>query len=650
MPLDFSKLLFIDFEAQSEADIRKVGAYAYAAHPTTVPLCAAWAIGDAPVQLWKEGQPTPGEWPADVIEQDFTWVAHNHETEQELLRHKFGLVFNKWIDTASLASAAGLPRNLEDVANALHLETVKGDSAVMLQVARPRKPSKDNPAKFWRPETRPDLFERLYAYNIQDVEVMRAVLKALPPYHWVWTPREEKLHDVTRAMNQVGLKIDIAGVDKALITVREHENKLKAEFETLLPGINPKSPVIAAKALGLANVAKDTIRDALKASHPHYRALEILKTLNTAATAKVKAFKSRTNNERLHGAMVFHGAGTGRWSSMGVQLHNLLRGLAHETPDWPAIDKSENANELAFAALHSGTMAELYPNPIRAIASMMKGFILGPLLAGDFSQIEARTLAKLARQFDLLDAFANKKDPYRAMASRLYVKPPERISTSERFMGKQVVLGCGYGLGKHGFQYLLKTVYDIDVTLDESDRIVKIYRAANENTVSYWWALERLAKQAVMEQPQTFMTSSDCPGIGVRTFRRWLCIRIPSGRVLWYYEPELEPDEKGMTLFYQGRDTTKGGRWSRIKLYGGKLAGHVTQATARDIMADAMLRLLDAGFTLLLTVHDEIVSPASDPEVPEETARFAKLMRQPPAWWPDIPLDVEVHWSMRYQK
>lgn len=650
VPADFNNLLWIDFEAQSEVSITDVGSYAYAAHPSTVPLCAAWAIGAGPVQLWKEGEMVPPEWAAH---RDSTWVAHNHETEQELLRQKFGLVIDKWIDTASLASAAGMPRNLEDVAESLHLPVGKGDRAAMMQVSRPRKPSKDNPAKFWRPETRPDLFERLYAYCMNDVEVMRNIFRALPPYHWVWPPREEKLHDVTRRMNQVGVQVDRAGIEAAISAVKEHEKKLRAEFDSIMPGVNPKSPVVVARTLGLPNVAKDTLRDELKDKNHNpetLRAMEILRILNTAATSKLKAFKSRSPNGTLNGSMVFHGAGTGRWSSMGVQLHNLLRGLAHETPDWPAIDTSDNAMDLAFNALHAGALCELYPNPIRTIASMMKGFILGPLLTGDYSQIEARVLAKLAGQTDLLDAFAKKRDPYKAMASRIYAKAVDVITKSERFMGKQAVLGCGYGLGKNGFRYMLKTTYDVDIPVEESEKVVATYRQANQKIVSFWWALERLAKKTVLEQPQTFMTSPDTPGIGMRTYRRWLCIRIPSGRVLWYFEPELEPDEKGMTLFYSGRDTKRGGRWGRIKLYGGKLAGHVTQATARDIMADAKLRLVEAGFTLVLTVHDELVAKASDPENPDETRLFEKLLREPPAWWRDIPLDVEVQWARRYQK
>jgi DNA polymerase len=655
MPLDFNSLLFIDFEAQSEVSIDDCGAYAYAEHPSTVPLCAAWAIGDGPVQLWREADPVPREWAAWSIAAPDSppWVAQNHETERELLRQKFGIIVDNWIDTATLASAAGLPRKLGEIAEALKLPEQKGSKTVMMMLARPRRPSRDNPDKFWRPWARPDLFEQLYDYCKQDVVTMRAILKALPPYHWVMPAREEQLNRLTQQMNRTGVLIDLGAVEKALHAVEAHAQELRHEFATLLPGINPRSPVRCAEALGLPNVQKPTVRDALKIEPegPRRRALEVLKTLATAAVSKLDAFQDRACGGRLHGAMVFHGAGrTGRWSSMGVQLQNLIRGLGSSTPDWPAIDTSDDAMGLAFEALHGGVLAELYENPTRVVASMMRGFILGPLLAGDFSQIEARVLAKVAGQLDLLEAFATKKDPYKLMAAYIYGKPLERISKDERFMGKQCILGCGYGLGRDGFIYMLKSIYDIDVTEQEADRIVKAYRSTNPKIVELWWELERLVKVAVLEQPQQFIKSPKVPGIGVRTFKSWLCLRLPSGRVLWYYEPTLEPSERGLQLFYWGRNPKYGGKWMRVKTYGGKLVENITQAIARDIMGEAMLRLASNGFPPLLTVHDEIVTAASEPEDTRETAKFETLMRETPSWFPGIPLDVEVQWARRYQK
>jgi DNA polymerase len=650
--LDFNALLFIDFEARSEVSIVDVGAFAYAEHPSTEALCAAWAIGDGEIHLWKMGDPIPrnGWWgpprPARPGSPTTTTPSASYCAESSASPSTTGLT------RPTSGPAAGLPRALDELSAAMHGPET-GNSGPMMMLSRPRRASKDNSEKFWSPETRPDLFEQMYEYCKLDVSVMRWCLKNLPPYHWVMPGREQLLNRLTQEMNRRGVQVDLMGVKRALLVVEEHAQELRHEFSELVPGINPKSPVKVAAHFGLPNVQKATVRDALKECPPgpRRRALEVLKTLATAAVAKLDAFHDRAPNGRLHGAMVFHGAGrTGRWSSMGVQLQNLIRGLGSSTPDWPAIDTSDDAMELAFEALHGGILAELYENPTRTVASMMRGFLSGPFLAGDFSQIEARALAFEAGQLDLLEAFATKKDPYKLMAARIYEKPPERVNKDERFMGKQAELGCGYGLGRDGFIFMLKSIYDIDVTEEEADRIVRAYREAHPKIVQLWWELERLVKMAVLEQPQQFVKSPKVPGIGVRTFKSWLCIRLPSGRVLWYFEPSLEPSERGMQLFYWGRNPKYGGRWMRVKTYGGKLVENITQAIARDIMADAMLRLKAAGIPPVLTVHDEIVVEADDPEQPEQTKKFGGIMRQPPSWWPGIPLDVEVQWTRRYQK
>lgn len=656
MRLDLSKLLYMDFEARSEVDIREVGAYAYAEHPSTEPLCCAWAVGlYNNCQLWLPGPNdqsySVAAWKSWAVTPDVYFCAWNKDTEREILRHKFGLETpaDKWIDPASLASAIGLPRALDEVAVAMGLKQTH-DTSVMLQLARPRQPSKDNPDKFLTTSTRPDLFARLYDYCKQDVEVMREFMKRMPPYHWVMSDKERKLEILTSVMNDRGVEVDQLGIIIAKTEVARHTAKLTTEFSALTGGLKPKSVKVAA-LLGMKSTDKEHIRDALKKEPPgnRRRILELKKTLNTAATGKLNAFQNRTTGDGLlHGAMVYCGAGrTWRWSSMGVQLHNLLRGLGSGSVDWPAIDTSDSATETAFGALHSDILSDVYDSPIRTVASMMKGFLVGPFMMGDFSQIEPRTGAKMAGQLDLLEAFRQKKDPYIGLASRIYNRPFELVTSDQRFMGKQGVLGCGYGLGPGGFIYMLKSIYDIDVTEQEATRIVYTYRQMNPQIVMFWRNLENLVKQAVLEQWQEFHTSPHCPGIGARVFKSWLCIRLPSGRVLWYFEPSLEPGEYGLELYYWGRNPKNGGHWERVKTYGGKLTENVVQATARDIMADAMLRLEEHGFSVRMTVHDEIVCREDqESRLPE----FEALMKEEPSWFRGIPLAVDCQLTRRYQK
>jgi DNA polymerase len=408
MPLDLEACLYLDFEARSEVDITEVGARAYAEHPSTELLCCGWVTGlQYPVRLWVPGE----EFPHDAETHAYYWVAHNKDTERFLLLYKLGIVIpsSRWIDCATVTSAAGMPRNLHDVGASLKLEVQKQSKTPLLALSKPRKLSKKNSEKWWSRAERPDLYQQLYDYCRGDTDVMRKALAALPPYHWVMPAKEERLAVLTDKMNDLGVEVDLIGVDRASEVVEAHGARLRARFAELYPGVNPKHPLSVSKALGIDNARKETVRDELKRIEQgwtgyeadRHEALTVLKTIKTASTAKLKAFRRHACADgRVHGAMVFHGAGrTGRWSSMGVQLHNLVRGLGSGTPDWPAIDESPDAMDTFFDMLHAGLLDLAYKDPTRATAAAMKGFLLDTkdgLLSGDYSQIEARVLVDWA--------------------------------------------------------------------------------------------------------------------------------------------------------------------------------------------------------------------------------------------------------------
>jgi DNA polymerase len=599
------------------------------------------------IQLWVKGEPLPQEWNYSHARR--VWVAHNKDTERMLLWHKLGLWPAEWVDSATVASAAGMPRSLEDVGASLGLPVLKQSSTVFKKLWAPRKDG-----TFYEYDEVPELFDLMYDYCRRDVDVMRKAMSALPAYELVMPRTEQALAVLTDKMNDRGVEVDLAGVDIASRVVEAHGAYLREEFAKLVPGVNPRYGPGVAKALDMANTKKETVRDELAELDPASvkgQSLVLLKTIKTASTAKLAAFSQRScADSKVHGAMVFHGAGrTGRWSSMGVQLHNLVRGLGASTPDWPAVDTSPDAMDYYFAALHGGYLDLMYSDVTRATAAAMRGFLWAPdtgLLSGDFSQIEARALVTWAGQRDMVEAFKLKKDPYKLMAARIYGKPVETINKDERFMGKQSVLGAGYQVGKFGFMNMLRVQYNVLVSEEESERIVYAYRDANKKVVALWAAVERLAKHVVSTQAQTWKAATDVPLIAMRMHRKWLVMRLPTGRCLWYYEPEIVEGERGPKIVYWGRDIKKGGKWARVDTYGGKLVENGTQAMARDVMAEAMLRLEDAGFLVVLTVHDEAVAPAPASRIEE----FKSILLVQPKWWPELPLDVEVQHTTRYQK
>lgn len=571
--------LYLDIETRSELDLTKVGTAAYGEHPSTEVLCIAWAVDDGPVNVAKGEKPDgalalyqTAEFEQAVSDPGLTIVAHNVAFERDVLK----LHGCNWLDTAALAARMGLPRKLEELSkffwpdDPAFQKDMEGNR-IMLQICKERRPSAKNPNRWWTPEHAPEKFAKLYAYCMRDVEVMREIHRRLLPLE----PFEHRVWALTEKMNARGVKIDVASIAPAQAHLAKHSAPLEREFVSLV-GCSHRSP-LKAKALGLENAEKDTVRKALKdESLPadKRRALELLQTLNKSSLAKLEAMKLRmTSDGRLHGAFAYCGAErTGRWSSMGVQFQNLVQGFGEMT-------------DLAFEALHAGVVSEMFlgdpqPHPkppldeLGIISMMMRGFLVGPFLVGDFAQIEARTLAWLAGQQDLIAAFRDKADPYCMMASRVYGRTVTKKDKAERFMGKQVVLGAGYGLGFRGFQALLDKTYDVQIEEAFAKKVISVYRAANKAIVAFWDKLERGFRFVVQNRSKRVQVQS---GTGVPLYMGtiehggvpYAWIELPSGRKLYYARPEVKPNGE---LRYFGRDIKQGGKWQRVGTYGGKLA------------------------------------------------------------------------------
>lgn len=213
-------------------------------------------------------------------------------------------------------------------------------------------------------------------------------------------------------------------------------------------------------------------------------------------------------------------------------------------------------------------------------------------------------------------------------------------------MGKQVVLGAGYGVGWRGFKNLLDETYDVAVTDEFAKKVINTYRAKNKRITAFWSRLENGFKFALRNKSQRIrVTDNICMGTLEYGGIPYAFVELPSGRRLYYARPELKDDE----IRYFGRDIKRGGAWGRINTYGGKLAENVTQAFSRDVLAEGMLRLDAAGFPLEGTVHDEVISEPPD-DIEDAASLFHRMMVQVPEWAPGLPIEAEVFESYRYRK
>ena len=256
------------------------------------------------------------------------------------------------------------------------------------------------------------------------------------------------------------------------------------------------------------------------------------------------------------------------------------------------------------------------------------------LVIADLSQIEARVLAWLARQLDALDVFARGEDIYTATA--------RSIGSNHRQLGKVLVLACGFGMGPYRFQ---QTALGYGITLDaiEAEAAVMAWRAVNHHIVTLWWTAHRALLQVLRAGPG----AEQQVGFFRFVYRpRMLLIRLPSGRHLVYRQPRIETNAQGFEEFtYMG---SLGGGWMRLRAWPGKLIENITQAVARDVMAEAMIKMADVP--LIGTIHDELIAEISAIAADDTLARMLATMRQPVAWAPGLPVNAAGFIVQRYQK
>ena len=255
----------------------------------------------------------------------------------------------------------------------------------------------------------------------------------------------------------------------------------------------------------------------------------------------------------------------------------------------------------------------------------------------DSSQIEARVLAWLAGQTDLVDAFANKEDVYVKMAARIYNIPIDRlehVTKEQRFVGKTTILGAGYGMGAVKFQAQLESL-GTQIDLDEARRIINIYRDAN-------WKINHLWREAQNMLSMLYEKQSMRIGVPplIRSIGKNSSILLPSGLEMRYEDLDREQGERGIEYSYKTRR-------GRTRIYGGKVIENVCQAVARCIIGEQML-LIRKKYPPVLTVHDSIVVSVPKDEVEEAQNYVEQCMRYVPDWAEGLPLDCESGVAMAY--
>lgn len=692
-------MISLDFETRSEADLKKVGTYEYAKHPSTEPVCLGYHFtGERKVQLWhpyfedlsplqktKKKDKVRRDLPATPDPEDL-WteialgalVEAHHSFFERCIWHfvmvrKYGwpeIPIDQWRCSSAKCASFSLRSRLEHAAIDLGLPQRKDTAGhrTMLKLCQPRKPTKGDPDSKWH-QCRDDLIT-VFKYNIVDVRTEVAVSAQLRPL----SRHELQVWQMDQAINWRGFHADRKMVDGALQIEAEARLKACDELSDITYGAVKKYTLRVAfiewllsegvkvpKKLNKKekmvyttdkNAIAEMMEGTLDGPYPEHiiRALEVWKSANKAS--KYQAFSDRmsADDDRIREVFIFAKAGPGRWASSNPQIQNMKRDVPKDHDD-QCIDISTGNFELMQLLYDGDNILTQTSRCIRGAITAAPGT---DLIDSDFSAVEPRGAFWAVGDPGGLDMFekvdsGELEDAYCVMADDIYGNPRGTIKKSEgdlRQKGKVGLIGCGYQMGPGKLVSYAEGMH-ITITPEDAEKIVAGYRNTYWRVKKFWYAMNDAAMSAVWYPGRVF----DIGPFAWRVTGRFLHMRLPSGRLISYLDPEIQNLEKPWgwqdTLTFMGTDTYTR-QFKRCETYGGKEFENAIQGLCRDLLACAMLRLEAHNYPVVLHAHDE--AAAEIIEGRGSLDEYNELMCVLPDWAAGFPLVAEGWRGKRYRK
>lgn len=693
--------LWLDFETYSDVPISH-GTHAYAEHAEI--MLASHALDDGPVGVWDctTGAPMPVVLREALDDPGVEVWAHNSHFDRTIMRHawpQFDVPRARWRDTMVKALAHSLPGALGTLCDILRVPTDKAkdkEGHRLIQLFCKPRPATYKLRRATS-ETHPEDWRRFVAYAGLDIEAMREVDKRLPT--WNYRGAELDLWHLDQRINDRGFTVDL-DLARSAIRATDREKRVLARRTQVLTDDAVQTAtqrdallahLLEAYGLDLPDMQQATIERRMNDPDLPIELRELLGIRLQASTTSTSKYKTLVNGAssdgRLRGCLQFDGAArTGRWAGRLFQPQNLPRPTLKQGVINEGIEllKADCADIL----FDDGDIMTLTSSAIRGALVCAPG---KKLVVADLSNIEGRGIAWEAGEEWKLQAFRDfdagqGHDLYAVAYARAFAITPDEVMENKhtgdgmmRQIGKVMELMLGYEGGVGAFLTGAAT-YRIDLdamaktarpsipadvwaeaeefvawrkgkhmglfgldpnTFCVCDSLKRLWRREHPSIVRFWRDLLEAAQLAVLNPGETF----ECRALKLRRDGAWLRIRLPSGRFLCYPSPQLDDGGK---LSYMGvhQYTPK---WTRLHTYGGKLAENVTQAIARDVLASNMASIEQAGFEIVLTVHDEVLTEA--PDTDEYTpALLSELMTTNPSWAGDLPLAAAGFQAYRYKK
>ncbi|HGI7457329.1 TPA: DNA polymerase [Streptococcus pyogenes] len=636
--------LNIDIETYSSNDIKN-GVYKYADAEDFEILLFAYSIDGGEVEcLDLTRQSLPEDIKDMLFDDKVRKHAFNAQFERVCLSRYLGLPYYldpcQWQCTMVLAQELGLPSSLEKCALYLKLAQEKDNSGKNLirYFSLPCKPSKANGGRTRNlPEHAPEKWQMFIDYCIQDVVVEMAIAEKLEsvPVH----DREWGYYACDQRINDRGVALDKELVASALYCKDVKMKSLSGELKAITGLDNPNSraqllPWLKEHGYSVNGLTKADVEQELKTAEGELkRVLELKLQTAMSSLKKYEAMeRAMCSDGRVHGLLQFYGASrTGRWAGRVVQVQNLARNYIKDLDDAREYVKKRDidAVEILYDSLND-TLKQLVRTAL--VAKDCCTFYVS-----DFSAIEARVIAWFAGEQWRLDVFSTHGKIYEASASQMFGIPIEEIDKELRQKGKISELALGYQGGPGALKQM--GALNMGVKEEELQGLVDDWRRANKKIVQFWKDVQRAAIKAIKSRAPIKLGK-----LRFRYRKGFLFITLPSGRNLAYARAKVEPGDYGDKIVYEGQGDKA--YFTAQETYGGKLVENIVQATARDILAEALLRIEAAGYGVVFHVHDEAIIEGSGLTIEEVN----DLMAQAPEWAEGLPLNSEGYVTKYYMK
>ena len=620
-------------------------------------LLFAYSIDGGPVQIvdLAQGEEIPPDITSALGDINVTKFAYNAAFEQYCLSKYYTTPIYQWRCTMVQGLYCGYPAGLSAVGEALGLSEDKRKLATGKALIRyfcvPCKPTKTNGGRTRNlPHHETEKWELFKEYCKQDVVTEMAVKNHL---HHELPISEQMLWVIDQHINAGGVRVDVDLIQGALSIDEEITTELTDRARAITGLDNPNSipqlkqwveeqtgaPVDSLNKADLQQII-DTCGDPAVAS-----VLKIRQELGKTSVAKYRTMNTAVCTDgRVRGLLQFYGANrTGRWAGRLVQVQNLPRNY---------LETLDIARGLVKAGNTEGVKM-LYGNVPDTISQLIRTAFIPEdnhhFLVADFSAIEARVIAWLAQEHWRLDVFNTHGKIYEASASAMFGIPVERIAKGNpeyalRAKGKVAELALGY----QGAAGALINMGALKMGLHEEELpdIVQRWRSSNKRIVDMWYALESMALRCIEYGESNALPS----GIAMSRDEKTLTVTLPSGRQLFYIEPRVVVGDNGRKqIWYYGTNQTTR-KWELIQTYGGKLTENIVQAVARDCLAYSMHSLYNAGYKMVMHIHDEVVieAPLADPVHTLDSA--ISIMCTPAPWAKGLPLNADGFTTNYYKK